>query len=264
MQMIVFTDLDGTLLDPVDYSFEPALPAIEKLRGLKIPLVFCSSKTMMEIEVIRTALSNTHPFIVENGGAIYVPKDYFDFTFPHTMTRDDYYVLELGTGYEKLRAVLNIIQAARGLRLRGFGDMSAEEVSRLTGLSVHDAALAKMREYDEPFVIESGNEDDVINAIRQRGYQVARSRFLHITGRSDKGRAVTVLKGLFRRRYSEIRTIAIGDSPNDIPMLEQVDIPIVVKRADGTYDPKIAVHRLCMADGIGPAGWNRADRKSVV
>ena len=70
---VVITDLDGTLLDRETYGYGLAIPAIERLERNAIPLVLCSSKTAAEIQVIRKRINNRHPFIVENGGGIYLP-----------------------------------------------------------------------------------------------------------------------------------------------------------------------------------------------
>jgi mannosyl-3-phosphoglycerate phosphatase len=77
---IIFTDLDGTLLDYSTYSFEKALPALQLLKEKDIPLIICSSKTKKEIEYYRKKLDNHHSFISENGGGIFIPKGYFGFT----------------------------------------------------------------------------------------------------------------------------------------------------------------------------------------
>ena len=69
LKPVIFTDLDGTLLDRAGYSYAPAVPALERLRRNKIPLVFCSAKTRAEQEVYRKEIEIYDPFIVENGGA---------------------------------------------------------------------------------------------------------------------------------------------------------------------------------------------------
>ena len=66
---VVFTDLDGTLLEHSTYSFAEAEEALDLLRSQDIPLVICTSKTRSEVEFWRRLLGNEHPFIVENGGA---------------------------------------------------------------------------------------------------------------------------------------------------------------------------------------------------
>ena len=97
--LVVFTDLDGTLLDHGTYSFEPARPGLEALLEAGIPLVFCTSKTRLETERWRRALANVHPFIVENGGAVYVPEGYFGSGVRFDRRDGGYDVLEFGRPY---------------------------------------------------------------------------------------------------------------------------------------------------------------------
>ena len=102
---VVFTDLDGTLLDSEDYSFRAALPALKHLKRNNVPWIMVTSKTRAEVEHWRTVLGNDHPFIVENGGAAFVPSGYFPIEVAST-TRDGYTILEWGMKYERLIAAL--------------------------------------------------------------------------------------------------------------------------------------------------------------
>ena len=77
-------------------------------------------------------------------------------------------------------------------------------------------------------------------------------------GENDKGKAVEMLKGLYRRKLGDIMTIALGDSPVDFPMLEKADYPILVRNYKGEHDGGISLPNLIKAEGIGPDGWNRA------
>src|SRR4030067_130990 len=98
LKTIIFTDLDGTLLHPRTYSYDEAKPALELIRKRHIPLVLCSSKTWAEIEAYRKRLDNRHPFIVENGGGIFIPEGYFPFPVDGE-ARNGYRVIHLGTPY---------------------------------------------------------------------------------------------------------------------------------------------------------------------
>lgn len=260
---VVFTDLDGTLLEHHTYSFEAALPALRLLREKGIPLIICSSKTRKEIERYRQKLDNHHPFISENGGGIFIPENYFGFKIADmgvkTEEGTEYQILRLGANYADLRkAILEL--RAEGYNVRGFGDMRADELAGIAGLSLDEARMAMERDFDEPFIFEGDGRDisRLIVAVSAKGFNLTRGRFLHILGDSDKGRAVSVLIKLFRREMDEVVSIALGDSPNDIPMLEAVDYPVVVRKPDGKYDPDINVQGLARAEGIGPEGWNKA------
>ncbi|MBI4462146.1 MAG: HAD-IIB family hydrolase, partial [Acidobacteria bacterium] len=144
---VIFTDLDGTLLDAETYRWEAAAEALERLCAAHIPVVLCTSKTRAETEPLRDALGLTDPFVVENGGAIYVPRQYFPFTVPGAHPRSSFEVLELGTPYDKLVHALAEAAAATGVEVRGFFQMSSAEVATLCGLDPEAAAQARQREY---------------------------------------------------------------------------------------------------------------------
>lgn len=262
-KLIIFTDLDGTLLDHYTYSFDKAIPALQLLKEKNIPLIICSSKTRKEIEYYRRKLDNHHPFISENGGGIFIPKNYFGFDIKGGQggfsEEDDYHVIRLGAKYSDLRTAIQELRSD-GFNIKGFGDMTVEELSMIANMSIDEARMAKERDFDEPFVFDGSKtgEQRLLQAISAKGFNYTQGRFFHILGNSDKGKAVSVLIDLYRRKFGEVMTVAIGDSPNDIPMLERVDYPVIVQKYDGTYDPRVDISNLHKADGIGSDGWNKA------
>jgi mannosyl-3-phosphoglycerate phosphatase len=260
--LLVFTDLDGTLLDHKDYSFEMALPALNTLKEKNIPLIFCTSKTRAEIEEVKLRLDNTHPFIPENGGTIFIPKDYFSQKFNSTREDSDYFIIELGTPYTELREAFSHLSTRLPGKLKGFGDMENEEVAHLCDFSLGQAVLAKQREYDEPFMLEDEASEAEIQEIAGRlNLQITKGgRFYHLTGQNDKGKAVLILKDIYKDAHGgkseSLKTIALGDSLNDKSMLEVVDYPVLVQKPDGNYDPSVKLDNLILASGIGPSGWS--------
>lgn len=269
-KVVIFTDLDGTLLDYGSYSFADALPALRLIKKWSIPLIICSSKTAAEIGLYRRRLENHHPFISENGGGIFVPKGYFGFQLADWLNAiddasirlesdEEYEFLRLGARYEELRKALEILNRS-GFSLRGFGDMSADEVSALTGLPLPEAVLAKQREFDEPFVVDGGpnKPERIAEAIERLGFHCVTGRIKHIVGSSDKGKAVSLLKSMYRTASKALTTIGVGDAPNDLPMLQAVDHPILVQQPDGSYHGDLIIQGLVRAEGKGPAGWNSA------
>ena len=260
---VIFTDLDGTLLDHSTYSFEKALQALDLLKQERIPLILCSSKTRPEIEYYRRKLDNTHPFVSENGGGIFIPRNYFDLSEAANLytieEKEDYTIIRLGARYSDLRNALKELQG-EGFEVRGFGDMKTDELVGVAHMEIDEAMMAKEREFDEPFIFE-GDKDKtkrLLSSITAKGFNCTRGRFFHIVGESDKGKAVSILIELYQRSWGDLLTIALGDSPNDLPMLKRVDYPIVVQKPDGTYEPEIDIPNLVRAEGIGPEGWNKA------
>ena len=257
---VVFTDLDATLLDHATYSFEPARPALDALDAAGVPVVLCTSKTKAETECWRRALGNAHPFVVENGGAIFVPEGYFGAGTIYDRTEGGYGVLEFGCPYATLRRAFETIRDATGLPLRGFGDMTVDEIARRCGFSREYAELAAQREYDEPFI---GADHVFFGAVVREAAAaglriVSGGRFHHLVGGNDKGRAVRTLRRLFDAAWPKVRAIGLGDSPNDEPMLREVDVPILIRRPDGGHADSVHLPGLSIAPYSGPEGWREA------
>ncbi len=240
---ILFTDLDGTLLDHHTYAWDAARPAIERLRQCGIPWIFTSSKTRAEIEYWRREMGNAHAFIAENGGAAYIPQ------------RSGYEVLEWGTCYEAL--VTDLEQASREsrCRVRGFHQMDTRQVAELCGLNMEQAAMAQKREFDEPFLVLDGERaGELSQAIERRGRRWTRGgRFWHILGANDKAVAVRTLI----ERFGATRTIALGDGLNDVEMLNAADAAVII-RSPQSEQLKALTPLGAVTEHTGPAGWNTA------
>ena len=258
-QIIIISDLDGTLLHPGTYSFDEALPAIELIRTRSIPLILCSSKTRAEIEVYRKRLKNKDPFISENGGGIFIPEGYFMFPVEGDLMNGNI-VKTFGKPYSEIRNTFKEVQKRTGIVARGFGDMDADEVAHLTGIQLSYAKLAKQRDFDEPFIFEEGEKrvEKFLDAIEESGLCWTQGRFYHILGNHDKGKAVKILREYYEKALGRIKTIGLGDSFNDLPLLQSVDHPVLIRKEDGSYEERIKLPGLIRAEGIGPAGWNEA------
>lgn len=260
-QYLIFSDLDGTLLDHDTYSFQEAQEALLGLEKNGIPLILCSSKTRAEMEGLRRELDNHDPFITENGAAVFIPRGLFGRLDLKCHAVEGYEVVELGIPYDKIKALFKEIKAETGLRAKGFSEMSPEEIARFTGLDLEKAALAKQREYSEPFLLTEeipGNRWPLIEqAAQKRKLTLVRGgRFYHLTGPNDKGKAVRLLKKFYYTMNQSIVSVGLGDSPNDFPMLENVDIPVLIKKKAGHLEPWPGSNPVYHSREIGPKGWN--------
>lgn len=269
MKLVVFTDLDATLLDAETYSWRPAVPAVAALKEREAAIVLVSSKTLAEMEPLHDELTLTDPFIVENGGGIVICGT--DEAAVHLSSQvppegrsghGDRLVISLGTEYKDLVENLAEISGEIGVELVGFSGMSAEEIAKMTGLSSAQAAKARMRLYDEPFVLpeeELHKETAILLAAEARGLTAVRGgRFFHLIGHAGKGRAVSLLIEAYRHVYGSVYTVGLGDSPNDYPFLELVDTAVLVDRGESTSDLPEALASAIRTKAAGPEGWNEA------
>lgn len=243
--LIVFSDLDGTLLDHQSYSWKPAKPALTLLKEQGAMLVLASSKTASEIKELQNAMGLSGvPAIVENGSGVI-----------HSDVSDD-----ASDDYARLCSALAQLDPALRRHFRGFGDMSVLELADLTGLSQEVAAKAKDRHFSQPG-IWSGDEptrDAFLAALKTKGI-TARSggRFLTLSFGRTKADAMRELTEQYRPK----RTIALGDAPNDIEMLQTADIGVIVANPHGPAMPPLPgedAGQIIRTTKPGPEGWSAA------
>jgi mannosyl-3-phosphoglycerate phosphatase len=262
--IVVFSDLDGTLLDLRTYAADGARSALARLAREGIPLVFCSSKTRAEIQLVQQELGVSHPFICENGGALYMPDGYFVFEELDVRKVAGYCVVEFGRPYAEV--VERLHQAAARLRLEvvGFSDMSVEEVARECDLPLMQARLAKLREFDEPFRIvgaQPGALAQLSRALKSaRLNRIGGARFEHACGAVDKGTAVGLIAALYERAFGSCLTIGLGDALNDVCFLRKMDVPVIVRNGDGGTASLVLeqVPAATVTRSAGPEGWSQA------
>ena len=270
---IIFTDLDGTLLDHTTYRWKEAIPALDTCKRRKVPVVLVSSKTRAEMDLLRRSMSLTDPFISENGGGIFFPRETFGIPPPQaiaapaqegqkTLRDKGLWQWSLGLPYVDLVKGLQGLREELGWHARGFSDMSIEEISAFTGLDKESARLATMREFDEPFVILDPQIPDMerlSEVAAKRGLRVTLGgRFYHLQGKNDKGKAMEKILTWYSGKHGRITSIALGDSPNDFPMLERADFPVLVRSGQEFRGLKEKIPGLKVTRQMGPKGWNTA------
>jgi len=240
--LLVFSDLDGTLLDHASYSFAAARPALDLLKAVGAGLVLATSKTAAEVEPIRAAIGcDTWPAIVENGGGL----------LPAGHAADD----TVGD-YDTIRARLTDLP--RGFR--GFGDMTDDEVAEITGLAPDAAQQARRRLFSEPGLWQG---DDAalagfLDAAKANGLTARRGgRFLTLSLGGTKADHMDDLITRYRPRH----TIALGDAPNDIEMLQKAQYGVIIRNSGGSPLPSLEgedTGRIRRTLREGPMGWSDA------
>lgn len=261
---MVFTDIDGTLTNTITGRYEVSKGLIKRLQRHKIAVVFCSAKTLAEQEKIRQDMGMREPFIIENGGAIIIPEEYFSPTSlllaKNYKKLGNYIIIELGNPAEVIRRKLNIIRTKFKIEFKGVADISLKELSIITGLGPSDARRMADRKYGETILLINKNSvPTLMREARRIGLKVIHGgRFFDVTAGNDKGTAVKILVRLFNKEYGQqVTSFGIGDSLNDIPMLHNIDIPMLVQKPDETWSP-VKIKKIVNLQGVGPKGWKNA------
>jgi mannosyl-3-phosphoglycerate phosphatase len=245
MRYIVVTDLDGTLLDHQTYKFTAAQKAIASLQQQEIPLILNSSKTQAEIQAIRNKLDNREPFICENGGILCFDGD----------------IQYLGTPRHEFLNILRSLKQQLKLNYQSFADATVEDVCQWTQLSASDAEKAMSREATEPLLWQDTEValDNFRQELAKIELQCVRGgRFHHVMGIFNKASCFPYLKQYYSQRcHEEIKIIALGDSQNDLPMLERADIAVVIPSHKGKL-LQLDRDSIIYASQPGPDGWQES------
>ena len=247
----IVTDLDGTLMDE-NYDISPARRTLKLLAKLDIPVIPCTSKTASEVRHFRKENGLFDPFIVENGAAIYG----FD------KNNSSEWELILGETYQKLRIILNTISKEIDYNLIPLNDLNQNQIFELTGLPEEGIKRALDRQWSVPFL---NPPDEIFKEIKLicESYNVhvfKGNRMSHLlSNKSHKGEAVNKLKEFLNN--IDVKIIALGDSQNDLPLLEYGDISIVIP---GKYGPNkylqngIENGRFRLANAPHAHGWSNS------
>ncbi|MHB0774640.1 HAD-IIB family hydrolase [Halomonas sp. WWR20] len=259
--LLIFTDLDGSLLDHQTYDWQPAAAWLSRLAAARIPVIPTTSKTSAELLALREELGLTEcPFIAENGAVIGLPPAWQHARLDRDPAAPEGLVIKTpALDVDFIRQRLHVLRERLDVRFRGMGEMSLDEIISLTGLSREGAQQACQREGSEPLIWEDSLESlerfrRILEADDLRIIQGG--RFWHVMGAVDKGQAVRWLLERFTalRGYVPM-TLGLGDGPNDLPLLATVDRAVLIH---GCHD-----HPMPLNDSVsvyrtrehGPSGW---------
>lgn len=258
---VIFTDLDGTLLDHHSYSAQPADRLIQLLSDRNLAeVVPITSKTFSELDWLKRDLPI--PFsigVTENGSVIHGPEGYFQADSVRSQA------VTMGVAYQDILDQINKLSPSIRKNMNGFSDMSVAEVGRATGLSFDDAERAKDRQATEPFLWTGSAEElaALETNVGRADIQLQRGgRFYHLTGRATKEQAMDyIIKVTAERKAdSKIVAIALGDGPNDLAMIEAADVGVIMPNPEGVTITSTKSH-VRTAPFPGPEGWVIAVRE---
>ncbi|SMF01520.1 mannosyl-3-phosphoglycerate phosphatase [Alteromonadaceae bacterium Bs31] len=259
---IISTDLDGTLLDHFSYKWDAAKPSLDKLTTLAIPVIINTSKTFEEVLLLQEDMSIFQPFVVENGSGAYFPKSQYPEQPPGSEARGDHWQITLGCPRKEIVNFLQRLRKEKKWDFQGFSDMSLDDVISLTGLAAENAKLALLRSFSEPLIWHDSEENyqAFVKRVEEQNLRVIKGgRFIHILGQTDKGKAIIWCKNYLQTLSKQAASlIALGDSPNDIDMLNIADFPVLIKSPTHDYPEISSGSNIIKTKGFGPVGWHEA------
>ena len=258
---VIYTDLDGTLLDHHTYAFDEALETVKALKDRGIPIIPCTSKTLAETASLMQAMDIDGPMIIENGAAIWVPQDWGLERPAGSASDADAWCHSFGPSRSMIRRQLAILSIEWGNRYQSLCDLSDKQVAAVTGLDLDGAARAKQREHCETLIWLGTPADrktfaEQVETLDMRCLQGG--RFVHVLTSGGKAEAVSWLHNKICRErpgFDGAISLSAGDAENDVEMLEVTDLALLVRSPVNEPPTVRRQGGLVISDTEGPAGW---------
>ena len=257
-KIVIFTDLDGTLLHNETFKFENIRQYIQNLLSKNISIIPNSSKTKAEILNFCNELKAELPFIAENGAAIY-KMNLINSDFPEKiiLSRDKDEILSIF--FEKAPKEL-ISKCEFVLKLK------KEEQLKIFGLPVEQLSYASNREFSVPLIFK-GNKAEKNNLFRlasDMGLTMQEGgRVINLSDNISKSFAMKKVKRIFEKtEKQELKIIGVGDNFNDLDMLKNSDIGCLVFNEKFKLDT-LNIKNCLVSKKPAPEGWEEVVKMAL-
>ena len=249
LKTLIFTDLDGSLLDRDTFKFDEIKDYLKKLISNGIFIIPNTSKTEKEILEFNNELGSNLPYISENGAAIN-GLDLLNSNLPK----------ELILSRDK-NNLINIFKKSVPENLQNkckwLSEMDKKKQSLIFGLDNEQLKKALDRKYTIPFIFEGtkNEKNELSKIIKNKDLSLQHGgRVIHLTDKVNKAKALNVFVRFFKKNNKNVKTIAVGDNYNDLDMLKTSDFPCLVFNDKFTLD-KIPINNLISTNKPSPEGW---------
>ena len=247
--ILLFTDLDGTLLNKKTFEFKAALDLIKNCKSKGINIIPNSSKTDLELNEICEDLGIPKVYISENGSCIhglnFLSKNLHQ---EICLSRNKQII------YKSFSDNVDV-----NLRQKCFilENESLKHQIEILGLPENKIHKALNRKFSFPFIFE-GNKDEEIELkkiVKKNGLKIQfGGRVLNLGDEVSKGNAMQKFVSLLSKETEKnYILICVGDNENDFDMLDKCDYPCLVK--NGPLK-KVSFKNQCIySTQEAPYGW---------
>ena len=253
--IIIFTDLDGSLLNTQNFKFKKAKSLIKKIIKDSNFIIPNSSKTELEIKNFIKKLKIKLPFISENGSEIHnlntierkLPKKI-------TIARDKNTILKI---------FLKNISKEILIKCDFLYKMNNKKKSNILGLKGRDLIASSKRRFTYAFIFKGDSK--LKKLLFKKAYKAGLSiqqggRVMNLGDNVTKGMAIKKTLNFIKSvNKNKITTIAVGDSQNDLSMLKVVKYPCIVSNRSIKINNKNKIY----TNKKAPEGWIEVVKKAM-
>ena len=256
--LIIFTDLDGSLLHRDNFKFDEIKDYIKNLIDNGVIIIPNTSKTEKEIEEFIKELGKELPFISENGSSIH-GLNLINANFPNKiiLSRDKEELIKIFDSKvpDNLKAKCKFIS-----------EMNSKQQNNIFGLQGNNLKNALNRKYTIPFLFEGDNleKNKLLKILKSSSLTMQEGgRVLNLGDKTNKVKSMNQVLKIYRKVENKIKVIGVGDNFNDLDMLRNCDIPCLVFNDQFKQD-QININNLIFSNKPSPEGWADVIKTALV
>ena len=255
--ILLFTDLDGTLLNKKTFEFKAALNLIKNCVSKGINIIPNSSKTDLELDEICENLEIPKVYISENGSCIYglnfLSKNLNEKV---RLSRNKDII------FKNFTDNINVKLQKKCLILE---NETLQNQIEVLGLPKNKIFKAMNRKFSTPFIFLGNKEEEVElkKHVNKFGLNIQfGGRVLSLGDKVSKGNAMmrfmSLLSNETKKNYV---SICVGDNENDFDMLDKCDYPCLVK--NGPLKNINFKNQCVFSQKEAPDGWVEVVNKTL-
>ena len=256
--LIIFTDLDGSLLHRDNFKFDEIKYFIKNLIDDGMIIIPNTSKTEIECEEFIKDLGINLPFISENGSSIN-GLNFINANFPNKII--------LSRNKEELIKIFNSkVPVDLKAKCKFISDMNSKEQKNIFGLQGNDLKNALNRKYTIPFIFKGDKieKNKLLKILKSSSLTMQEGgRILNLGDNTDKVKSMNQVLKIYKKVEDKIKIIAVGDNFNDLDMLRNSDIPCLVFNDQFKQD-QININNLIVSNKPSPEGWADVIKMALV
>jgi mannosyl-3-phosphoglycerate phosphatase len=219
---VVYCAIDDLISDfskPIPGFFE----FLDELEEAKIPCVWITSRTRLQLDGAIRRVGQSSPFIAEGGCGVYMPEDYFHLKPSKSVRFARFTVIPVASPQPAAANALDILAEENGIEVVPLRTLSPRELSQNAGVPQREAELLRQRDFDEFFFFAGASDEQIVKfqeAAAKKNLQVrARGNFWSLAVAANLTTCLRELSGLYERTF-RTKPFNIGiDSSKDAAQL---------------------------------------------
>ena len=261
---IIFTDLDETLLKKNKYYYKTLHNFINKLLRHEFLMILLTSKTYSEVINIIKQIKLKIPFSVENGGAYYIPvKDTKDYKYKRILN-------PRAVNKKVIKKILNEnVVKKYSHNIEFIEHLSSSKQMHITKLNLNQLENFNSREYTVPILwhgnkkIKKEFERYLLNYNLKITFG---GKLNNISGLHNKLDSMNLFISKYKNklRTKKLITISLGDSQNDIEILNNSNYSGIIKNNSFKISNLSKKNNIFRSFTEAPHGWVEVIKKILI